>query len=164
MCGGMPIVYTYMCGGYLQHFETDMIIGPCALHWSIHSFIQSVNIFSLKYLRHCCMWAYNCKQDRHGLCIHRANILVREREWTSKQLNKNIDCDKFYEGNRVIIWGRGGRMSLDRLIWGRIVLYHVEEVSIILVYHLWILKCFCLKLISFKRIQENMRNLLGVWC
>lgn len=43
-CGSVPTVCMYMCvSGSLQYFEDDIIIGHCALHWSIHSFIFSVS-------------------------------------------------------------------------------------------------------------------------
>lgn len=43
-CDSVPIVCIYMCvSGSLQYFEDGIIIGHCALHWSIHSFICSVS-------------------------------------------------------------------------------------------------------------------------
>lgn len=36
----------YTCvSGYFQCFKGDIIIGHCALHWSIYLFIQSVNTY-----------------------------------------------------------------------------------------------------------------------
>lgn len=44
-----PFIMCIYVGRYLHHFEDDIIIGHCALHWTIHLFIHSVSqyFFSL---------------------------------------------------------------------------------------------------------------------
>ena len=81
--GGVPVVRMSTCvGGCLQHLEGDMIIGHCAVHWSIHSFIHSQSVNTCLVLSTCGTVLFlGIKLNRTDmLCTHRVYVILRERE------------------------------------------------------------------------------------